>query len=125
MKRKTILLLTTFCLLANNVLFLYALSYSGSTEKESAVCNNEKPGSCCNSKEEANTDDTETCCGMKGCCADLPAQSIAYSIIVGDLLKDKTTIPPLTSLELAKKHSRYHGYLSDGFLKTLIKPPAA
>ncbi|MDX2172401.1 MAG: hypothetical protein SFY56_04730 [Bacteroidota bacterium] len=92
------------------------------TKKEIvSSCENDEESSCCSGEEES-----ESCCQKENCCTNVPVPvHFSISVIVGEEINSHSEF--LTIIHSDKiYHSNQHiSVLSDGFLNTLYKPPAA
>lgn len=85
------------------------------------VCSMDEEESCCTEEE------TEmVCCGEESCCARIPVQSshLNFSVIIGSDEKNDALILANYFNTLQLSHLSAAGELSDGYLNSLIKPPA-
>ena len=88
-------------------------------EKEIVVCASENEGCC--SEDEAG----DLCCEKESCCANVPVSShLNFSVIIGIDKKNEAVLSTtsLTTFDLTQLNSASE--LADGFLNSLIKPPA-
>jgi len=96
--------------------------FTYSTEKEEkleVVCTSEYEGCC--AEDEAG----ELCCEKESCCANVPVSShLNFSVIIGIDKKNEAVLSTtsLTTFDLTQLNAASE--LADGFLNSLIKPPA-
>lgn len=105
------------CFLLNNLLFTYS---TVKEEKVDVVCMAEDEGCC---SEDSNE---EMCCSKENCCANVPVQSthLNFSVIMGAEEKNDAFVSSASFNTFQLHNLRSAAELSEGYLNSLIKPPA-
>jgi hypothetical protein len=71
-----------------------------------------------------NPDKENSCCEEGNCCANLPSTHLNFSVIIGLSKKNEAlvSVASMNTFRFSKLNSE--AQLSDGYLSSLIKPPA-
>lgn len=91
------------------------------TKKEIiSSCDNDEE-SCCSGEE-----DSESCCQKENCCTNVPIPvNFSISVIVGEEINSRSEFLAIIHSDKINHSNKHTSVLSDGFLNTLYKPPAA
>lgn len=91
------------------------------TKKEKiSACENDEE-SCCSGDEES-----ESCCQKENCCTNVPATvNFSISVIMGEEINSRSEFLAIIHSDKINHSNQHTSVLSDGFLNTLYKPPAA
>ena len=105
------------CFVLNNLLFTYS---TVKEEKVEVVCMTNDEGCC--TEDEAG----DVCCNKESCCANVPVQSahLNFSVIMGADEKNDALVSAGSFNTFQLHNLRSAAELSEGFLNSLIKPPA-
>ncbi len=124
MKVKRILIVTNVlvCFLLNNLLFTYSTEQVSVKQSAnlSTACASE--GDCCS----AGTEGDDACCQKENCCANIPSNSshINFSVIIGIDKSNDATLYAASLTTFSLSNLKTASELSDGYLNSLIRPPA-
>lgn len=105
------------CFVLNNLLFTYSTQKE---EKVEVVCMAVDEGCC---SEDTNED---MCCNKENCCANVPVQTahLNFSVIMGAEEKNEALVSAGSINTFQLHNLRSAAELSEGYLNSLIKPPA-
>lgn len=104
------------CFLLNNLLFTYD-AHSVKEDPTETKCLSED--NCCSEEEQ-------TCCGKEDCCTNVPISNshLHFSLIAGIDKKSESQLSATSLNTFYLNKIKSADNLSDGYLTSLIKPPA-
>ncbi len=107
------------CFLLNNLLFTYSTKQISLKKSEDTNITCQSEDDCCLNPNKENS-----CCEEGNCCANLPSNHLNFSVIIGVDKKNEmlVSIASMNTFNLSELNS--DAQLSDGYLSSLIKPPA-